>query len=99
MPERDQRVDGRSSDGWKQDSQHGRNSERGDRAKIGVEIPWADTEKKLFEKPSDGYRAGDPHRKSDRDQPQSLADDETDDVDGFGAQSSPDRQFLGPLFH
>src|SRR5262245_64010846 len=99
MSERDQRVNGRSSDSRKQDSEHGRNSERGDRAKIGVEIPWADTEKKLFEKSRNGYCAGEPHRKSDRDQPQSLADDETHDVDGFGAQSSTDRQLLGPLSH
>src|SRR5215470_17457290 len=88
VSERDQRINSCGSDSWKQDSERGRNSERGDRAKIGVEIPWADTEKKLFEKSRNGYCASESDRKSDRDQPQSLDDDETDDVDGFGAQSS-----------
>ena len=97
LSECDQRINGCGAESREQDGEDRRAPECGDRAEIGAEIPGADPEKKFFEKPREDECAREPRCKSDRDQPQSLADDETDDIAGAGAQRSPDRQFLAPL--
>ena len=70
------------SDRGKEGGEQRRAAEHDDRSKIGADVPRADLIEETGEQPRHGERTGKSQHEADRDQPQSLTNDEADDIGG-----------------